>query len=612
MKHALLSLLSAALFLSAAAEGTVPPGKNLSPSPWVAGKNLSAAQKKALIDSPTVKTAVARADRFLLQDFPFPFPELYLDFRKTGNRTRYQNVYDQYSRALAMLSTAYYATGKRVYLEKLEELIGKVCDFPTWVLPAHDKKLLNFSGKTVEIDLASALTGWRLATILGLFRDDLSPALASRLQMELRRRILDPFDRIITGKRAPFWWMTRKMNWNAVCLAGITGTALAAEPDAGKRLRMVEAALRYSRYFLESFLPDGYCSEGAAYWNYGFGHYLYMSAMIYLATSRRLNLLDQEAARVPALYPDRIVLAGGGIPAFADCNYKTRIAQQYLDLRDLLLKRSKNRAPLGWFPELFLAVELSDPGMPEDSGKKENLEPVSLFPVGGVALMRPGNSRSCRIAVAVKGGNNDELHNHNDVGSYSIVVDGAAPVAGDPGAEVYNAWTFGPKRYENPIMNSFGHPLPRPAGQLQIPGKQTDARLLEQKQDADSFFWKLDLRNAYRIASMTRLERSFLYSRAGSGSFSVTDAVQFTKPERFESALIAFGSFRRLSPNLLELEFSGKKLLASIQTDGEPFTLVPAEIKGVYQGGLKPRRIAIRLNRPVRKARISVTFTPGE
>ena len=192
MKHALLSLLSAALLLSAAAEEKIPLEKMLSPSPWVAGKNLSAAQKKALIDSPTVKTAVARADRFLLQDFPFPFPELYLDFRKTGNRTRYQNVYDQYSRALAMLSTAYYATGKRVYLKKLEELVGKVCDFPTWVLPAHDKKLLNFSGKTVEIDLASALTGWRLATILGLFRDDLSPALASRLQMELRRRILDP------------------------------------------------------------------------------------------------------------------------------------------------------------------------------------------------------------------------------------------------------------------------------------------------------------------------------------------------------------------------------------------------------------------------------------
>lgn len=612
MKHALLFLLSAALLLSAAAEEKIPLEKMLSPSPWVAGKNLSAAQKKALIDSPTVKTAIARADRILLQDFPFPFPELYLDFRKTGNRTRYQSVYDQYSRALAMLSTAYYATGKRVYLEKLEALIGKVCDFPTWVLPAHDKKLLNFSGKTVEIDLASALTGWRLATILGLFRDDLSPAIASRLQTELRRRILEPFDRIISGKRAPFWWMTRKMNWNAVCLAGITGTALAAEPDPEKRLRMVETALRYSRYFLESFLPDGYCSEGAAYWNYGFGHYLYMSAMVYLATSRQLNLLDREAARTPALYPDRIVLAGGWIPAFADCNYKTRIAQQYLDLRDLLLKRSQNRAPLGWFPELFLASELGDPGMPEDSGKKENLEPVSLFPVGGVALMRPGNSRSCRLAVAVKGGNNDELHNHNDVGSYSIVVDGAAPVAGDPGAEVYNAWTFGPKRYENPIMNSFGHPLPRPAGQLQIPGKQTEARLLEQKQDADSFFWKLDLRNAYRIASMTRLERSFLYSRSGCGSFSVTDAVQFTKPERFESALIAFGSFRRLSPNLLELEFSGKKLLASIQTDGEPFTLVPAEIKGVYQGGLKPWRIAVRLNRPVRKARISVTFTPGE
>ncbi len=610
MKKAVLFLLSAAVLLVSAADQTALLKESLSKTPWFAGKNLTERQKKELIASPTVKTAIARADQYLTQSFPFPFPDLYLDFGKTGNRTRFQTVADQYTRAVVMLSAAYYATGEKAYLRKLEELLLKFCNFPTWVLPAHDKKLLNYSGKTVDIDLASSLTGWRLATVLALFRRDLSPETAVRLERELNRRIVDPFYQISIGKRAPFWWMKRKMNWNAVCLAGITGTVLAVEPDYGKRLRMLETALEYSRYFLDSFLPDGYCSEGAAYWNYGFGHYLNMAAMIYLATDRRLNLLEQPATRAPAMYPDKIVIAGGWLPAFADCNYKTRIAPQYLDLHDLLLKQAEKRSPLGWFPELFLPAELSRADAPE-TPRRESPDLVSVFPDGAVAVMRPGSSGS-RLAAAVKGGHNDELHNHNDVGSYTIVVDGAAPVTGDPGAEVYNAWTFGPKRYESQVMNSFGHPVPRPAGQLQVPGKDTAALLLEEKMDRDSFLWRLDLRKAYRVSSMTRLERSFLYSRKNGGSVTVTDTAEFSKPESFETALVAFGGCRQLSPGVLELEFSGKKLIASIDTDGEPFTVETAGIQGRYQGELKPQRIAVRLNRAVRKAKVAVTFTPGK
>ena len=609
-KTVLFLIVSAAAFFTAAADQTAVLKQTLSKAPWFAGKNLTEAQRTELAASSTAKTAIARADQYLAESFPFPFPDLYLDFQKTGNRSRFQAVYDQYTRAVAMLSTAYYATGKRAYLEKLEELILKICDFPTWVLPAHDKKLINFSGKNVEIDLASSLMGWRLATVLALFRKDLSPEVSRCLEQELNRRIVDPFDQISIGKRAPFWWMTRKMNWNAVCLAGITGTILAVEPDYGKRLRMLSTVLEYSRYFLDSFLPDGYCSEGAAYWNYGFGHYLYMAAMIYLATDRQLNLLEQPSTKAPATYPDRIVIAGGWLPAFADCNYKTRIADQYLDLHDLLLGQAEKRRPLGWFPELLLPAELCKANAPV-TPRKETLEPVSVFPDGAVAVMRPGNSVSCRVAAAVKGGHNDELHNHNDVGSYTIIVDGKVPVAGDPGPEIYNAWTFGPKRYENPIMNSFGHPVPRPAGQLQVPGKGTRALLLEEKKDAETFLWRLDIRKAYRIPSMTKLERSFLYSRKGNGSFTVTDSAEFSKPESFETALIAFGGYRQLSPTTLELEFSGVKLIASINADGEPFTVSSSAIPGKYQGGLKPRRIAIQLKNPVRKAEIRITFTPG-
>lgn len=609
MKQAIFSLflLLPAVLLSAA-DPSALLRESLSAEAWFAGKNLTAKQKEALIASPVVRTAIRRADRALNEELPNPFPDLYLEFRKSGNRTRFQAVNDRYIRAIAMLSTAWYATGKQPYLRKLEELLLKVCSFPTWVLPAHDKKLLNFTGKSIEIDLASSLMGWRLATVLGLFRPDLSPATAERLQQELNRRILIPFDRISTGKRAPFWWMERKMNWNAVCLAGITGTVLAAESDSEKRLRMIDTVLKYSRNFLESFPPDGYCTEGAGYWNYGFGHYLYLSAMLYLATDRRINLLEQRATRAPAAYPERIVIANGWLPAFADCNYKTRIARQYLDLRDLLLGRAEKRAPLGWFPELLLSAELSRTDAAETPLSAPR-EEVSVFPDGAVAVLRPGSSRSCRIAAAVKGGHNDELHNHNDVGSYTVVADGI-PVAGDPGAEIYNAKTFGPERYRNPIMNSFGHPVPRPAGQLQSTGRESAARLLEEKKETATFFWKLDLTKAYRVPSMTALERSFFYSRENGGSFTVTDTVEFSEPESFETAVIAFGTFRRIAPNRLELEFSGSRVLVSIESGGEAFELSSVPIPGRYQGGLKPLRIAIRLKNAVRNAQIRLTFTP--
>jgi hypothetical protein len=49
--------------------------------------------------------------------------------------------------------------------------------------------------------------------------------------------------------------------------------------------------------------------------------------------------------------------------------------------------------------------------------------------------------------VSAKGGHNDESHNHNDVGSFVVYLDGK-PLLVDPGVETYNIKTFSPQRYE--------------------------------------------------------------------------------------------------------------------------------------------------------------------
>ena len=83
-----------------------------------------------------------------------------------------------------------------------------------------------------------------------------------------------------------------------------------------------------------------------------------------------------------------------------------------------------------------------------------------------------------QMGVAIKGGNNNEHHNHNDVGSYVVGVAGHAYVL-DPGGEVYTRRTFSRERYVSPMLNSYGHPVPVVAGQRQTTGRQSAARVLD-------------------------------------------------------------------------------------------------------------------------------------
>ena len=72
---------------------------------------------------------------------------------------------------------------------------------------------------------------------------------------------------------------------------------------------------------MRGFTPDGYCSEGVGYWNYGFGHYVMLAETLRQATGGKVDLMD-AAAR-----PARSPRSGGGwkslpgiYPAFADCD----------------------------------------------------------------------------------------------------------------------------------------------------------------------------------------------------------------------------------------------------------------------------------------------------
>ena len=82
--------------------------------------------------------------------------------------------------------------------------------------------------------------------------------------------------------------------------------------------------------------------------------------------------------------------------------------------------------------------------------------------------------------VAMKGGNNGESHNHNDVGSFIVYPDNE-PLLIDPGVGAYTSKTFSKQRYEIWTMQSDYHNLPRINGVSQHDGKQYAAQVISHK-----------------------------------------------------------------------------------------------------------------------------------
>ncbi len=560
---------------------------------------------------------ISDAERLLSEPIPDQPDDLYLDFSRTGNRTRWQKVSGQRRGRVPTLAVAECLENRGRFLPALEEIVRVLCSERTWVMPAHDAKLTNFRGETVDIDLGSSALAWSLATADYLLADKLSPEIRQLIRANLEQRIFQPYRDMALGKRAKNWWMTGTNNWNAVCLAGVTGAALAAIDSRDERAFFVAAAEHYSRYFLEGFTDDGYCSEGLGYWNYGFGHYVMLNEMIYQATGGKIELLQNRKAKQAATFGSKIEIINGVYPAFADCSINAEPGSRlmyYVSRRlGLGLRRWEQINPVSAGGALYESMMYSFPNsasqtppIPNDS---EGPGIRSWFDQAGILICRPAANSSSRLGVALKGGHNNEHHNHNDVGSFVVVLGDTALLL-DPGGEVYTARTFSSRRYESNVLNSFGHPVPLVAGKLQQTGSQARARVVSQRFTDDADTLVLDIASAYDVPELKKLERTFVYSRQGEGSLSVTDEVVFSKPCDFGTALVTFEKWQEMRGSSLKIFDEKEALRVNITATGADFEIKPEVIHEDLSARKEPTRLGINLTRPVTDAVIRVTITP--
>lgn len=563
---------------------------------------------------------VGEAEKLARSPEPELPDELFLDFSRTGNRDRGQKVMFERGQRLTTFVLAECLENQGRFLTPLTNCIATLCAERTWVYPAHDRRLDNFNGRIVEMDLRATAVAWELAGADFVLGDKLPPETRALIRREVRRRVLDPFRDMANGRREEISWLRATHNWNAVCLAGVTGAALALEDSAADRAWFIAATEYYIQNFLKGFTPDGYCSEGLGYWNYGFGHFTMLAEAIRQTTGGAVDLLAGPAAAAPARFAVRAEVLDGIYPSIADCSPGARPEEKvirYLSerfgwplagMREETLFRP-TRSLVSSLLFAFLPEKL--PLVPAAGGLADSAL-RTWFTNGGVLICRTAAQPEPRLAAVLKGGHNAEHHNHNDVGSFSVVTHGRMVLC-DPGAEVYTARTFSAKRYDSKVLNSFGHAVPVIAGRLQRTGAEARAVVLRAEFNDQADTLALDLRSAYAVPELKKLDRTFTFRRSDA-TLTVQDAAAFTQPKTFETALITWGQWEKISDHELAVRDGDAMVKVTVDTGGQLWDVRSEILDEEVHARSQPTRIGIALKAPVEKAIITLTIAaaPGK
>jgi hypothetical protein len=491
------------------------------------------------------------------------------------------------------------------FLPAISTALQGYVDEPTWTLAAHDAKLDSFHKSNYTVDLRAASFGHDIGAALYLIGDKLDPALRQRVVSALYERCLKPVrNSLVTGKG--HFWLNADHNWNSVCLAGVVGIALAVEPDRRERAVFVVAGEHYSKHFLKGFRDDGYCDEGGGYWSYGFGNYAILREELFHATGGKVDLFTDEKVVNIALFGARFQLNDHIMPPFSDCHKGTRADMGLLaycnDVLDLHMTGldAARRFGLG-----NLGTTLIEPKqrIATNGSLLASVGARSYFSDAGVLVCRPSET-GCQMAVAIKSGGNGN-HSHNDIGSYIIQL-GEKMEIGEPGGPfVYSRDTFGSKRYQSKLINSYGHPVPVVAGKLQISATKAKPVVLHTQFSVDFDEIQIDMKPAYNLPELIRLVRTLRYDRHGTGAVIITDEVEFSKPSTFETVLTSRAAYTQNTTKELEFSEDSRKLTASIKTD-EDVVLSDEVISEMSTPPYK--RIGLKLAKPVTKATVQITF----
>jgi len=589
---------------------------------------------ETLAKNPEFRNVISDAERATATAIPELPETLYKEFYRNGNRTNYENVRSQKYQRIVPLTLAECLENKGRFIAPLEELIRSICNDPSWVLPAHDNDGQIYDGKDNYIDLVSSATSAELALVDYFLQDKLSAEVRKLIRDNVQRRTFASYEETVPGHLGGTsrknWWITGENNWNSVCHANVVCAAMILIESPKKRAWYIACAEHFMEPFFKGFTPDGYCSEGMGYWNYGFGHFVDLAEIVCQVTDSKVDFFQMPLVKNCALFGPRMEVAPNQFAAFADCSITARPSAELVGflskrLRLGLTEYEKAVPGAGSLKSVGVyAFPNSTANIPAAASAAPILgELRTEFADAGILICRPKLGAANQLVLVCKGGHNAEHHNHNDVGSFTVMFAGKMPVL-DPGGEVYTQRTFSGRRYDSKLLNSFGHPVPVINEQLQKTGRNAEGKVLSKKFTDEQDTFLLDIAPAYQLQEVKKLTRQFDFSRTGvnqTNEVTITDTVEMEPAGTYEGALVTYEAWEESgsdkSRGLLRLLIKMDKniVVVNVQavSDGKP---VPLEFSAVEidedaMAQKKPTRFGFKIAQPVSSAKMTTTISPA-
>lgn len=482
--------------------------------------------------------------------WPQPLFSQYTAYPLVGERLSYETAVGdrlaRLSRAVVLAAAA--EDGVRLAaphdpLAEVADGLWLLAEQSTWCWAAHDDAFHRFGTVTPSLDepfldlgageVASAV-GWTVA-LLGDALDDRYPGLTDRLRTEAEQRVFGPF-----LDRDDWHWLGLDVddadepavlhNWNPWILGNtIAAAAVLCTPDRAELVidRAVDGLDRY----LAGLPRDGAVDEGWEYWWNGAARALEAVETLDRLAGGHLALGGLDLLPELLRFPLRMQLSADWYVNVADARPRGDRTLPFdllhrwgrrLELPDVVEYATAHRDPdapvagdragLGRLVRVCLDREWA---VADARSAALPLPPSVDLPSIGLSLAREHEGRSDGLAVSLKGGHNDENHNHDDLGSVIVALDGV-PAIVDPGRPTYDARTFGPDRYDIWCMRSDWHSVPAPRGLLQQHGSAFAARDRRGGDDGERASWSMDLASAYGLAAHEHWRRTATLDRTAS------------------------------------------------------------------------------------------------
>lgn len=419
---------------------------------------------------------VAKGEKSLGFDWVTITDDDYLAYDLYGDRAVMEDKQEANTDALSQMFIAELAEGRGRFLPDIARGVEWFCKAPSWVVSAHLAKYQKSKSPLPSpdeyiIDLYSGNISQLLSWIHYYLGDLLNPALTARLRAELQKRELDPY-----LERDDFWWMgfvprpgKKLNNWTPWCSQNALLCFMLLENDRDRLAAAVEKSMRSVDLWLESLQADGACDEGTTYWYKSVGHFLDYLENLERITGGAVSVWNEPYLKALGEYIVNADIDDCWQVNFADGKPSRRPVTYWIyrygksSRNQRMMDFAVNRCrALGSNPEnvdwtlFYQGLEAISAVREMKQAKSSGYSPVPFvyYPSTDVCFVRSGKG-----FLAAKGGNNNERHNHNDVGSCIYFYD-AAPVLVDAGVGTYSKDTFGEGRKYNWFIQSGWHNLP--------------------------------------------------------------------------------------------------------------------------------------------------------